>query len=66
MKSNFSDKVVRAFSVMEPELKEIGWSPLKSHGYSVVNVEFSKCGRYLVTGSIDGTVIVWNYLVRFI
>ncbi|XP_054279864.1 WD repeat, SAM and U-box domain-containing protein 1-like isoform X2 [Macrosteles quadrilineatus] len=56
-----SDKMVRPFVRRGTEFKEKSSKPMKGHSYSVVNVEFSRCGRYLVTGSIDGSIIVWNY-----
>ncbi|XP_046683986.1 WD repeat, SAM and U-box domain-containing protein 1-like [Homalodisca vitripennis] len=57
-----SDKMVRAFAQKGPKYKELPMSPMKGHAYSVASVEFSRCGRYLVTASIDGAIIVWNYL----
>ena len=35
-------------------------SPLLGHGYSVYSIRFSQDGSWLVSGSLDGQIIVWD------
>ncbi|XP_023289157.1 WD repeat, SAM and U-box domain-containing protein 1 [Orussus abietinus] len=63
--SGSSDKLVRIWKVSgyeSPEIRfnEKSFSPLDGHKYSVNFVEFSPCGRMLVSCSLDGTAIIWD------
>jgi len=50
------DQTVRAFDLETGRLLDTGYA----HTRSVKTVHISACGRYLVTGAYDRTVLVWN------
>ena len=33
---------------------------LKGHSHNIPSIDFSSCGRYLVSGSVDCSCIIWN------
>lgn len=45
------------------DVKEIGWSPLKiliGHSRDIIDLRWSNDNKYLLTGSIDNSAILWN------
>ncbi|XP_047456012.1 WD repeat, SAM and U-box domain-containing protein 1-like [Mugil cephalus] len=52
------DKTLRVYSTAD--FSELPFSPLTGHGYRVHCCCFSSCGRFLLSCSTDGAVIVWS------
>ena len=61
----FSDKLIRLFSwnTKRKAFVEDEKSPLRHHTFSVNEVRFSPQGTMLVTGSTDGTAVIWDLAV---
>lgn len=57
-----SDKTVRLWDMSDPEseIKELNYSPLLGHRYTVNCCCFSPFGKVLATCSRDGYVILWD------
>ncbi|XP_058472348.1 WD repeat, SAM and U-box domain-containing protein 1-like [Solea solea] len=53
-----ADKTLRVYSTAE--FTELPFSPLSGHGYGVHCCCFSSCGRFLLSCSTDGSIIVWR------
>ena len=62
----FSDKLIRLFSwnTKSKAFVEDEKSPLRHHTFSVNEVRFSPQGTMLVTGSSDGTAVIWDLAVN--
>ncbi|XP_040003793.1 WD repeat, SAM and U-box domain-containing protein 1-like [Xiphias gladius] len=52
------DKTLRVYNTAD--FSELPFSPLSGHGYGVHCCRFSSCGRYLLSCSTDGSIIVWS------
>ena len=71
---NYSDKFVKIWCADDNDngddeeteenekiqFREMSFSPLDGHEYSVNHVEFSPCGTMLASCSLDGTTIIWD------
>jgi WD40 repeat protein len=50
----------------ESRFKEVPYSPIEAHRYSVNQVEFSPDGSLLSSCSLDGIAALWHARVSFV
>ncbi|KAK7580358.1 hypothetical protein V9T40_000987 [Parthenolecanium corni] len=55
-----TDKLVRLWHQSGNNFSELSVSPLDAHQYAVNQLDFSLCGCYLASCSVDGTTVVWS------
>lgn len=58
-----TDKLLRLWhrtSSTDNKFVELSLSPMQAHTYSINQVEFSACGNFLASCSLDGTTIIWD------